>query len=374
MFIILDPSFSDLGEADIRLNRDVVEALLIVHLQGHHIFALTPKQLSLLHGALAFQGLPARALEIISRKSQAYYATMRSAKSVVSVRPISTEGEARIMGREISVSPQWLSNRLANPPSIFLENAINDGRLYKGLIQGIASDVGADANMIVFRPVHGGGGTLGAVLEHVHGRQLKGLCICDRDLSNSVAPPFRAHSTAEGAFEALCRMGVLDQAGENSAENPLFSFMITSGWAIENYIGPNQLDVYFQAEHEVRVFRPSFVDVFPRFPDLNAREMALWMSINFRAVQDAGHLRSGYEGRVGTQGIDAAQIEAASRLVFPAGTVQWVADNLSGSRWSKELMASYKRDLSIEVYKVAVEDLAISAQYLLAGDVNIRFA
>lgn len=374
MFIILDPSFADLGEADIRLNRDVIEALLIVHLQGHHILALTPKQLSLLNGALAFQGLPARALEIISRKSQAYYASMRSAKAVVSVRPISTGGEARIVGREISVSPQWLSNRLANPPSIFLENAINDGRLYKGLIHGIAPDVGADANMIVFRPVHGGGGTLGAVLENVHGRQLKGLCVCDKDLSNSTAPPFRAHSTAEGAFQALCRMGVLGPAGENTAENPLFSFMTTSGWAIENYIGPNQLDAFFQAEHEVRVFRTSFVDVFPRFPDLSPREMALWMSINFRAVQDGEHLRAGYEGRVGTQGIDAAQIEAASRLVFPAGTVQWVAENLSGSRWSRDLAASYKRDLSIDLYKDAVRDLAKAAQYLLAGDASISFS
>lgn len=374
MFIILDPAFNELGEVDIRLNRDVIEALLFVHLQGHHIFTLTPRQLLLLRGALAFQGLPAKALEVISRKSQAYYASMRNARTVLSVRPISSGGDARISGREISVSPQWLSARINSPPSIFLENAVNDGRLYKILIERVATEVGADASMIVFRPVHGGGGTLGSVLEDVHGHQLKGLCICDKDLSSASPLPLRSHSTAEGVFEALVRMGVINASCESTINNPLFSFKLTAGWSLENYIGPNQLDIYFEAEHGARALRASFVNVFPKFPDLSAREMALWLSINFRASQDEQHLKTGYEGRVGAQASNAAQMYAASELVFPAGVVQWIAKNATGSQWSRKLTASYKRDLSHDCYKEALQDLAISAHYLLAGDATIGFS
>lgn len=373
MFITLDPTFNELGEAELRLNRDVIESLLIQHIQGNHLFVLSPRQLTIIRGALSFQGLPARSLEVISRKSQAYHASMRDAHRVVSVRPISSGGEAHICGREISVSPRWLSTRLGTPPSLFLENAVNDGGLYKALIGKSAPEIGADASLMVFRPVHGGGGTIAAVMEEVHGPQLKGLCVCDKDLSAPVSPPFRANSTAEAAYQSLQRMGVLDPQCEPTIDNPLFSFRVTSGWAVENYIGPNQLDAYFTAEHSVRALRRSFSDTFLRFPDLTPNEMALWLSINFRDHQNLQQLKSGYEQRVGGLVSNNAQISRAAELIFPSGSVQWIAKNTSGTRWSNVLDGAFKKDCTIFAYKEAIQNLSKMAHYLLAGDSSVHF-
>ncbi|RYG86707.1 MAG: hypothetical protein EON58_21430, partial [Alphaproteobacteria bacterium] len=241
MHITLHSSLTDLEESQLRAHGAIIDGLLTQHIHRSHMLVLTPKQVSILRGAIQFGPQNRRALETILRRAQDYQASLRSARAHLSVMPLDAGVELERNGNVISVGPQWLATRIAVGPSLFVENGVNDGRFYRRLIGLGMQLVGGSISNVSIRPYHGGGQSLGAVLEALVGADPKGLCICDRDLNGAV-PPFRPNSTGANTYDALIRMGVVGQGTLQATANPFFAFLPTRGWALENYLGPHQLD------------------------------------------------------------------------------------------------------------------------------------
>lgn len=369
----LSPEFAGLSELDIRAHDALIDRLLHVHLQRAHLLCLAPKEVIALRRAIQFGPQASRVLDTILRRSQDYSASLRAASRHLVLLPMNSPTRPPI-GKEFYVRAEDASWWLEHEPALYVENALSDGGLYAFIISNSVRLLGGSRNYLMVRPFHGGGNPLGSVIEMLIGEKIQGICICDRDGTCAV-PPFTAGSTSERAHEALHKLRVVNADGQSEPRNPFFNFLITHGWGVENYIGPNLLNYFFDNNPEASRSRSAFLHAFPQFPLLSDKEVCEWLSINFKSQkQDCTVLASGIQDRFKLIDLDEERSRALAVLSMPDSVIPFVISSAKAGRYRTGLIQAFDRDMKLERYEAAVLDVARLAFDSLAADSQMNFA
>ncbi|MCE7797353.1 hypothetical protein LWE61_12385 [Sphingobium sufflavum] len=368
----LSKDFSSISEIDLRAHDALFDRLLHVHLQRNHLFCLSPSEVVALRRAIQFGPQALHVLSTILRRAQDYAASVGSATRHAVLMPLGS-AVREPLGKEFYIKAEDASWWLEHPPSLYVENAVSDGGLYNFILSsGLRSLIGSPKYLMV-RPFHGGGNPLGSVMEALFDERIQGICICDRDDACAV-PPFPKDTTSEQAHVALHKMRVVDAQGQSEPRNPFFSFKITHGWGVENYIGPNVLNLFFNSHLEACTSRSAFLNAFPDFPALSETEANEWFSINFKSVtQDAENIERGLSGRFRIAA-DSTRCGLLAGLSIPKSVIPFVIASAKSGRHHHELLRAFDRDMRINIYRNAVRDLTQAAMDALAADTQMNFA
>lgn len=188
MHITLSRRFAELDDLETRSHAVVIERILMSHSQSHHLFCLSPAQVNKIRGAINLGILPTTTLDLIERRSQDYMQSARSAARIVEMTTLLDVENLEIDDRIVRIGPRTLLTWLEHRPKLFVENALNDGRCVTFFGEQICEREGL-SKLIAVSPFHGGGGTLGALVDSLEVEEIKGLILCDRDRSHPAPPP-----------------------------------------------------------------------------------------------------------------------------------------------------------------------------------------
>ncbi len=351
-----------------------LETALHMHRGRAHILVMTPAEVLSLRQA-TFLGIVARTvLEAIGQHASDYASTERSVDRRLLLCRDDLPGvfEART-GGEIAVGLQWYTKRYSDgQASIFVENVNSDadGISYVLRCHGHMSRWPIQFVNMNFR--HGGGSGVAAVLKALDPKDARGLCIVDRDCPDEV-PPLKKGSTAHAAAGAATAAGWLEQDGYGySGKLPTFGFETTAGWSIENYVGPNALRVYLNANHGTAATTNALRRAFPTFPTLSEIETWLWMRLNFKQphlCSDA--LRAAVKLRWRNDEVIERVCDRLGGIQMPGGTVHWCAENVVGGQFRRPLLEAFREDCKADQYSEAYARLVGLIRTLLAGDVRM---
>lgn len=375
MLIELESAFYNLTGPDLDLHGDKIESILIAHSMGSHLFAPTPREVVKLE-SISGLGITARRMLGLIGKRASEYAIAR--RSVVRKIVIELPGSGRFLdfvGHEIRIDISRLrAEWLFSQPRLFVENASNDGRLYDALISEFLRAADQSVTCFSVNPMHGGGTTLGAVVIGEKLRGPKGLCLSDRDTWR-VGPPYQ--QMAKRLSEELIGSNLIIAAmPEFESRVPVFEWRLTKTRMLENMIGPNLLDVYFQhCPPDGRAARQTFEAAFTQFPILNPDEFVIWTIADFkRGPFDLDDLKAGFLERTGRRvpWPDNRLLLMGAPTVPPA-SIAWIAHERDG-RHTHEIAAAIQEDLKSAIYASMLEDIASVARDLLAADRFIKTA
>lgn len=374
MHIALHQDFASLSDIELRAHEAMIDRLLHRHLEKALLFCLTPLQIKRLKSVIQFGPQVRAALEVILHRSQDYLGTYRVAKLSIRVLPLGSTVAPGLDGRHFNIKASDVGEFVNNDPKLFVENMSSDGLFYSFLIKQSLHLFGGNPQGVAMRVAGGGGAALGAQIVASVGGRIKGLCICDRDKGADV-PPFVTGSTARNAIGHLVQAGaILDVQRPLDYNNPVFKLIITYGWSLENYIGPNLLSLYIESNETLKNYISDFLKVFPSFPSLSDSEMKEWMLINFRDPnQDWRNLKQCASSRH-TIALTDDRAALLSGLAIPGTPISWILDNARYGRYKAELLQRLKKDLSNKVYFEAVRDVATYSMALLAADDRMTFA
>ncbi|MBM7850610.1 hypothetical protein JOD31_000822 [Methylopila capsulata] len=372
MHIRLSSEFLSLSEVDLRSHGALIDRLLYLHLSKRHLFCLSPKEIVVLRSSIQFGPQAEHALNIILRKSQDYFSSLRASSVHLVILPLGS-----ILRFNSSVE-HYISAENAHEmlyePNLYVENATTDGAFYSLLIKQAAKYVGGTAELLAIRPVHGGGSTLSELIEKNIGPDIKGICICDRDCSGD-SPPYVKHSTISKVAEALGRLGVISGGHLTLTTKPFFAFHQTAGWGLENYIGPHTLNYFFECNPESADMRQKFIQLFPQFPNLTDDDMAEWWTVNFKVEnQSSISIEQGFSQRGGRAHPGGHRSSGLSQLSVPCSAISWIASCARAGRFHRQLIASIHKDMRINSYREQIVQLARSAVMFLPADDQINFA
>ncbi|MEJ1934942.1 hypothetical protein WDZ92_32500, partial [Nostoc sp. NIES-2111] len=340
MFIRLSPAFIEMSDLDVRAHEMVIDLLLEKHCSRSHLLCLSPAEVKKLRGAITFGPRALRTLDTILRRSQDYFSSFRNVRQYLLVSPLQIQTVGGHNQRQISV-----------------------------ILSGLEQLQLPSAHVLV-RPFHGGGNTLGSAIEELVGPRIQGLCIVDRDCCSSI-PPFPEGKTAFSAFNALCRIGAMT-IRENQLQHlrPFFRLMISQGWSLENLIGPNLAEVYFEANNRISE-RHRFLEVFPTFPELSDSERKEWWLVNFKASdQSADEFVAGHHSQYG-EFIDPARAAKLANLTLPRDAVTWIGSSWRSGRHAGTVRTAIRRDLRWPDYASFIEELAHAALSNLSADARM---
>lgn len=375
MHIKFHEDFSHLNEIDLRAHDALIDRLLHLHLEKNHLICLSPANIISFRKAIQFGPQAQRVLDTILKKSQDYLGNLRACPLHIAILPLGSKTPTGKVGSQINIKsedlPLWISKR----PEMYIENAITDGPIYSFIIKNTMSFIGGSSSNICLVPRHGGGSTLGALLENVEGERTQGICICDRDTA-SIVPPFIRGTTGQTTLDALCRIGLAipDQIGQSST-NPFFSFLATEGWGVENYIGPNLLHLFFENNRESRANQTHFIRVFPNFPNLTPQEMQSWWMINLKTdAQPHDIIQNACASRYNDLSRDENYCRSLSNLSIPDSAIRWIGANSKSGRFYRNLIDGFLRDMKNESYKSAAIEITTHAMTACAADDRMNFA
>lgn len=370
MHILLD---SSLIVSDARFYRDhaeIFEDLIIGHRDQKYILCASIGLLSKIDSQCQLGNIAKSVLRILNKKNQDYFSSLRLTRSkMVIVHPNSNRIPTP---HEYLVPLNESLEHIQRTPSLQVENIHSDGKIYNLILsRGVAHQFGSHT-LTKIRIFHGGGNPLGRVVMENYDQRPRGLCICDRD-KTGIAPPFKAGSTAQSAYNAFHRRGIVDLFGNGLGSNFFFKFRVTPGYSLENLIGPNLLFEVCTILGESEILQMIFT-VFDNFPNFDPQDFVLWNAINFRDAQQS------YEE------IDASIIDIISdkfcvddiiramTIVLPRSIVAFIADNAQGGRHSTKIGNALDKDLRSDFYLESVSDIIEITQSHLAADSNVRSA
>lgn len=375
MHIKLDQDYLSLSEVSLRAHEAIIDRLLYAHLAQEHLFCLTPAEIIRLRSAIQFGPQARRALDIIQRRQQDYNASLRAADWHIVLRPLGDEAAKVPLGKQFYVTPEDAHLWLQRPPSLFVENGMADGAILTAIMKVVLPSLNGSVDLVVIRSVHGGGSSLADLLRESVTRQSSGMCVCDRDTPASV-PPFPNGSTGAKVDQALREIGLIEgEASEPRAIHPFFYFQPTSGWGLENYVGPTALTLFFSQAPECQAHLDILLSRFPDFPTLNEIEREEWQMINLKSEnQDAAALLSGATGVLGPAVMTGARASDLAGVSIPGSVVPFVKSASKAGRYHRPLVQAFRTDLAMTGRIHAAEALARGALTVFAADSRINFA
>ena len=167
---------------------------------------------------------------------------------------------------------------------------------------------------------------------------------------------------------------MINEQNEQSDHLASFIYETTFGWGLENYIGPNMVDLLHSILPNGHIDRNAFVNAFPTFPILSKDELQLWFLSNMkRSDQDPSEIQIAAQTRYNND-ISLALAEAIGRLQLPGNAVHEVVAYLSGGRHLSALRSALARDLAFPVFGEALAEVSRSAHTALAGDTSARLS
>ena len=371
--IDLSDDFKIINDEEFLKHDALIERLLLCHLDRRHLFLLSPRIIIRIRNLITLGPQASAALSKVEQSYLDYRSVSRVSLRVIIIVPYSGIVPAFPSDRECHVRAQDLNSFLNEPPRLFVENAVADGRFYELIAKLTCEQMHVPSVYMRVDKQHGGGNTLAAVIRHLHGSDLHGVCICDRDCIQAV-PPFGVGTTGGAALEALVSLGLAIAAeGYITILKRSFYFLVTHGWSLENYIGPSLLDLFFSHRPEARAARPDFVRAFPQFPQLSDNQMLEWWMINFKAVQPLATLVNGYVYLQAGELANEERLELLAELTIPTSVIPWIIDNSYDTRHSRAVHKAILDDMANETYRVALYDLAKVIFTVCAADDRAKF-
>jgi|TARA_R100000049_G_C1946820_1_gene92305 hypothetical protein len=371
MHVILRDDFCSVSKEQIAAFSHKIEALLESHFSAKILFCIKPAQIEFLRKNCEFGARSKRILSIIERKYQGYFASLRLSSGKVEIHNTAPRTP---MENVVQVSIEDIDWIINSQPALFVENALSDGGFYRSLLSILVSTEFGSEQFLSLLPYHGGGSTLGPLIETEFGKLAKGICLCDRD-KVSDAPPFRSGSTAGSAYSSLRKLGIILEDGSGSDTNPFFRFATTCGWSLENYMGPHLVEFCLQHCEDGKSYHSALCDVFPNFPNLSSDEFFEWLSINFRSsTQPKEEIVSQFPERFAGNSITDDRAEQLSALTLPADCLKNAIIFLRGGRYSSTARKLVEKDFSEYFSMTSLPKIVRSAQCALAGDRRIQFS
>ena len=372
MFIKLSEEFRNLSDIDLRAHAHLLEQLLYVHIRRQHLLSLTPVEIARIRATARLGPLACRVLDTIERHSQDYHSASFHADWVLTILPVGSEPRAPL-GRSFYVGAEEIGWWLELAPHLFVENAINDGKLYSQLIFAFLKKFKGSSKHVVIRPYNGGGSPLGNIMQDLFGEEIQGICICDRDCSVET-PPFPPASTGMHAYNALQSIGRINAQGASNPTNPFFYFIPTAGWGLENYIGPHLLDQFFEANPQTTATRQQFLQTFPAFPLIPEESFDEWWLINFKDSSQASDTIIGHSGiNINNLNITAARKVEIASLSIPQNAISFIGDSFCFTRYANAINAAFLKDCMYNSYYNAMDKLSRAAMTSLSADCEMRF-
>lgn len=371
MFYQIDSSLDGAIENGDPELTDFCDEALTSHRMSNIILALSRNQMRLIEGGTAFGALARKTATYISQKSSDYRAAMRQASRVIIVCDDSKTDSFSISGKFAYVNKKLISRNHILSQSFLLCENVEDAKLYNIIIKEALNSTGYPSSYIGMRLAGGGGSTLPQTLKAEQALPLKGMVICDADIVPS-PPPFKHNSTAHKAFEAAKEINLCNSLGMSDC-NPLFGLFTTYGPSIENIIGPNLLDSYFQSNGRPEE-RAKICLAFPSFPELSDLERVIFHVLDLkngtRVLTNRFDIIREINGSVPPQ--IANRSNQLTSAVIPRDVIGWINENYLHSRYSGQIKDAIKRDLTNRRYLGMLRPLMQGALDLLAGDTAAR--
>lgn len=372
MLVKIDNSFIDLPQNELQGYYPTLQSLLHFHLDRKILLHVSLRLVNRLCEDPSFGMANIKILGSMINRSQDYNAALRVLKRHAVLFPDSSKIIPIVTHERLDGYARKLVEFFAHEPRLYLENSINDGKLYAILMEEIAADIGTLPALVYARKFHGGGDTLGQAVLELGESRLLGMSICDRD-GTFEAPPFKANSTGHRMIECGIAMNAISQSIPSEPLHPFFRIFATHGWSLENYIGPNALDTFFQYNPECAAARAGFAAAFENFPTLDNEEGREWLLINMKkADQDPDSISQGQQ-RLHLND-DAARRYIISTLSYPSNVIHWISSNYIGTRYSKDIIKSIRLDLSMMMEITDLSDMATDYYEIFAADSRMRFA
>jgi hypothetical protein len=317
-----------------------IEEALVAHRMSNLILVFSRTQMKLIESNLDFSLAARKTLALISQRSNDYRSAMALASRRIIICDDTKTVTFSIAGDTAFVNYKTLRNNHILTQSFFLCENLTDVQFYFILAKNFLAFGRYPENYVVMRPVAGGGSTTFQALYAEQALPLKGMVICDSDKLEP-APPFKHGSTAAKAFEAAIFLEACDCLGL-SIKNPLFGFFTTPGFSIENVIGPNLLEVYFEANARHQE-RQVILKAFPHFPLMDEAEWILWQSLDLKngtrtLTQQMSRLKDRYQ--VVPPAI-LARAKSYTTVKVPSDFFRWVVANHSSSRWVRPIADTF---------------------------------
>ncbi len=372
MLVKIDNSFNDLPQDELQGHYPTLQSLLHFHLDRKILLHVSLRLVNRLCEDPSFGMANIKILGALIKRAQDYNAALKVLKRHAVVFPDSSKIIPIATHDRMEGYARQLVEFFSHEPRLYLENSINDGKLYAIIMEAIAAQIGALPVLAHARRFHGGGNTLGQAVLDLGEPRLLGMSICDRD-GTFDAPPFKANSTGQKMIECGISMNAISQSIPPQPLHPFFRIFATHGWSLENYVGPNTLDTFFQNNHECAAVRARFTAAFGNFPSLDHEEGKEWLLINMKkADQDPDSILPG-QHRLELND-DAARRNIIAALSYPSNVIQWISSNYIGSRYSKDIARGIELDLSMMLKTTNLISMATDYYEIFAADSRMRFA
>lgn len=355
-----------------------LERVVDAHRRRCVVLCMSPAQIQYLekHADL---GRGARlVLASMVRRSADYRAGAARASRTLYVEPdISMPTDFRINANgRLDVRLRYLADKLdQSSPSLYVEHVENDRRVVELIFRLFCIVEDITDELVIFNPVHGGGGTIADVLRAAHPRGLNGLGLADRDLAPEHPQVCKPGGTAESASQALFDLNSMPFKQFGYCVNePMFGFLLTHSRTIEGYVGPHMLEVYFENNVQARRERGQFTRAYSNFPHLTDDQMFIWAAKN---LKDGGvppqEIASSVTARGGQVDASITSLGHVPLAKIPQNCTRWLGDGLD-SRYRKAIVSAFESDLRLAPYRAAVEELFSMVWDLLAADQRMRLS
>ncbi|WP_156317964.1 hypothetical protein [Blastomonas sp. AAP25] len=370
MFIELDPSVDADLSAQTESAIEFVDDLLSAHRNGHLIAVLSRRQ-ALQFSDLGWLSLASRrTASHISKRLNDYTAAMASAARRIVILSPSVQNNFQFDGGVVRTSYRVLSSQHLTCQKFFLAEGRRDIDILTLISDEYYNYYSYPRNYVLFRPLIGGGGSCGQVLETELISPCKGYAVCDRDTTLDV-PPFNKNSTGDKLHCAAKNLGLIRDDIGISEVSPFFGFGVTWGRTIENFVGPNLFGLYLSCNMR-RAESKAFFQAFANFPNLDDVELSIWRMLNFKdGTRNLQGVLEFLRKNVGSVPPRILQrLEYMSDLKFPGDTLDWIISNQAANRWSRQIRQSVLKDFQYVSYLEGVASFAIPLLTLAAGDAS----
>lgn len=369
MFVKFDVEFEGFDAPAWVPYAETVERLLIAHEGRSHLVVLSPKQIGAIANGIQLSQMTRKVLGVLQKRASDYYQAMNYAERILVVCDPATTAATTIAGREIrmpanQIGRQWMHNR----PHLYVEHGVNDANFYEVLAKGYLSQLAEPHEYFFINPVHGGGSTLATVVGSHDDHVLKGVCICDRD-TRDPSPPFGG--TSRAVHDMLVARGAMDRNHIGWCERrPMFAWSVVGAKSVENLVGPQLMEAYFDIVHSARPYRRDVVAAFPSFPILSDDEMRLWLLSNSKEGEsDEAFVSAAFQRLTGrSPPWTAAKLRQMAAIHVPSGLIEWAGRMGRASAIERQIRAAIHRDLRNGLYRSAVEPIPSLIRDLLAAD------
>lgn len=376
MYVELSSAFFGMGD-DLAKYAAQIEIILSAHRRRQMVFCLSPKDNQYLRAHSGIGPGALLVLQSMAKRAADYRAGAGLSKRFVTVQPddhLPADFQILASGH-LEVRLGYIVRKFdQSSPGLFVEHVENDRRAIELIFRLRCRALKIPDDLVVFRPVHGGGGTMADVLRVAHDQGLMGFGVADRDTYPSNPILCKTGGTADLALAALSELNVLDKSNIGFSNNdPLFGFILTLSRTIESYIGPHLLELYFDKQPQVRESRTLFLKAYKNFPDLTSDQYFIWMAKNLKdggVSQDEIKLCVTNNGGQISSNTDMKLVSAAT---IPKSCVSWLTSEMD-SRFRKDILVAFEKDCANATYERAVAELFDMAWDLLAADQRMKLA